>query len=75
MLSLTMLSTTRTADIYCDYMTGSISTGNLSVSSNGTTVASSGTKACKINNKSGTYWFASFTDFFTTTTPPVITVI
>ncbi|MBN9685595.1 MULTISPECIES: hypothetical protein [unclassified Corallococcus] len=71
----TTLSTTRNADIYCDYMTGSISTGSLSVSSNGTTVASSGTKACKINGKSGTYWYASFVDFFTTTTPPNITVI
>ncbi|RKH91170.1 hypothetical protein D7Y21_03955 [Corallococcus sp. AB045] len=69
----TTLSTTRNADIYCDYMTGSISTG--SISTTGTNLSVSGTKACKINNKSGTYWFASFTDFFTTTTPPVITVI
>ncbi len=71
----TTLSTTRNADIYCDYMTGSISTGGLSVSSSGTHVSASGTKACKIGGKSGTYWAASFADFFTTTTPPVITVI
>ncbi|MBZ4373076.1 hypothetical protein [Corallococcus sp. AS-1-6] len=71
----TTLSTTRNADVYCDYMTGSISTGGLGVSSSGTNVTASGTKACKINGKSGTYWSATFTDFFTTTTPPVITVI
>ena len=71
----TTLSTTRNADIYCDYMTGSSLTGGLSVSSSGTNVTSSGTKACKIGGKSGTYWSASFTNFFTTTTAPVITVI
>ncbi|NOK08412.1 hypothetical protein [Corallococcus exercitus] len=71
----TTLSTTRNADIYCDYMTGNISTGSLSIASNGTTVNASGTKACKINNQSGTYWYASFANFFTTTTPPNITVI
>ncbi|MBN8227879.1 hypothetical protein JYK02_10195 [Corallococcus macrosporus] len=69
----TALSTTRSADIYCDYRTGNISTGSLSI--NGTTLASSGTKACKINNQSGTYWYASFVNFFTSTTPPNITVI
>ncbi|WP_223632567.1 hypothetical protein [Corallococcus sp. EGB] len=71
----TTLSTTRNADIYCDYMTGSISTGGIGLNSTGTNLSASGTKACKINGKSGTYWSASFSDFFTTTTPPVITVI
>ncbi|RKH43335.1 hypothetical protein D7X55_14855 [Corallococcus sp. AB049A] len=71
----TTLSTTRNADIYCDYMTGSILTGGANISANGTDLSASGTKACKIGGKSGTYWVAKFTDFFTTTTPPVITTI
>ncbi|NOK32277.1 hypothetical protein [Corallococcus exercitus] len=71
----TTLSTTRNADIYCDYMTGSILTGGANIAANGTDLSASGTKACKISGKSGTYWVAKFTDFFTTTTPPVITTV
>ncbi|NOK16776.1 hypothetical protein [Corallococcus carmarthensis] len=71
----TTLSTTRNGDIYCDYNTGSISTGSLGISSSGTNLSVSGTKACKIGGRSGTYWYGTFTDFFTTTTPPVLGVI
>jgi hypothetical protein len=68
----TTLATTRNADIYCDYMTGNISTGSLSIASTGTSVSVFGTKTGKINGKAGTYYSAAFPDFFTSTTPPNI---
>ncbi|NRD67982.1 hypothetical protein HRD49_40255 [Corallococcus exiguus] len=71
----TTLSTTRNGDIYCDYMTGSILTGSAGLNSTGTNLSVSGTKACKINGRSGTYWYGTFTDFFTSTTAPVISTI
>ncbi|NMO17870.1 hypothetical protein HPC49_23385 [Pyxidicoccus fallax] len=69
----TSLSTVRNADIFCDYMTGSISTGNLSLHSTGTGVSVSGSMACKMNGRQGTFYSASFANFFTSTTPPTIT--
>lgn len=73
-LDPTTLATTREADIYCDYMTGSILTGSLSLGSTGTSVSVYGTKSGKINGQSGTRYSASFSDFFTSTTPPSIFV-
>lgn len=69
-LDPTTLATTRNADIYCDYMTGSILSGGLSIGSTGTSVSVYGTKSGKINGRSGTYYSASFANFFTSTTPP-----
>lgn len=74
-LDPTTLATTRNADIYCDYMTGNILTGNLTISADGTSVTVAGTKNGKINGQSGSRFWASFANFFTSTTPPSIFVI
>ncbi|NBD09138.1 MULTISPECIES: hypothetical protein [Corallococcus] len=70
----TTLATARNADIYCDYMTGNISTGTVSIGAAGTAVSVFGTKTGKINGQSGNYYSASFANFFTSTTAPTITV-
>ncbi|RKH67595.1 hypothetical protein [Corallococcus llansteffanensis] len=64
------LAVMRNADILCDYRTGNIITGSLSISADGTGVSVFGTKDGKINGQSGTYYSASFVNFFTSTTPP-----
>ncbi len=71
-LDPTTLATTPNADIYCDYMTGNILTGSLGISADGTGVSVSGTKTGKINGQSGSRFWASFANFFTSTTPPSI---
>jgi hypothetical protein len=68
----TTLATTRNADIYCDYMTGNITSGSLSIASTGTSVSVFGNKTGKINGKAGSFYSAAFMDFFTSTTPPNI---
>ena len=68
----TTFATVRNADIYCDYMTGNILTGSLSIGSGGTSVSVFGTKNGKINGLSGSRYNASFANFFTSTTPPSI---
>lgn len=70
----TTLATVRNADIYCDYMTGNILTGSLGINTAGTGVSVFGTKNGKINGQSGTYYSASFSNFFTSTTAPSIFV-
>ncbi|RKH47694.1 hypothetical protein [Corallococcus sicarius] len=70
----TTLGTVRHADFLCDHGTGDIYTGTVSLSGGGTGVSVSGTKTGLINGQAGNYYTASFTNFFTSTTPPTFTV-
>ncbi|RKH60737.1 hypothetical protein [Corallococcus llansteffanensis] len=68
------LGTVRSADFACDYGTGDIYTGTLSLSGDGTGVGVSGTKTGLINGQAGNYYTATFLNFFTSTTPPTYSV-
>ncbi|MCY1047010.1 hypothetical protein OV208_37250 [Corallococcus sp. bb12-1] len=66
------LAVVRDADIQADYPYGQITTGNPSIQTNGTTVNVVGNMSGTINGVSGIHYSATFTNFFTSTTPPSI---
>jgi hypothetical protein len=66
------LATVRDADIRADYPYGQINSGGVSILADGTTLRVSGTMSGTIQGRRGTYYTATFVNFFTSTTPPAI---
>ena len=64
------LATVRNADIRGDYPYGQITSGGVSIQSNGTTLRVAGYKSGTLQGMGGNYYVAMFVDFFTSTTPP-----
>ncbi|RKH11001.1 hypothetical protein D7V97_12350 [Corallococcus sp. CA053C] len=66
----TNLTTVRSADIRGDYPYGQITSGGVSIQADGTTLKVSGSKSGTLQGMGGTYYTATFLDFFTSTTAP-----
>jgi hypothetical protein len=64
------LATVRNADLRGDYPYGQITSGGVSILSDGTTLRSSGRFSGTLGGKSGSYYTATWTNFFTSTTAP-----
>lgn len=64
------LATVRDADIRGDYPYGNITSGGVTIQSNGTTLRVAGYKSGTLQGLGGNYYVATFVDFFTSTTPP-----
>jgi hypothetical protein len=64
------LSQVRSADIRGDYPYGQITSGSVSIQADGTTLKVSGMKSGTLQGMGGTFYVATFVNFFTSTTPP-----
>ncbi|RJS17968.1 hypothetical protein DRW03_25745 [Corallococcus sp. H22C18031201] len=67
------LSTVRDTDLVVNFGAGNVNSCSLSISGDGTTLTASGTKTGPFPGQTGTggsYYIATYANFFTSTTPP-----
>ncbi|WP_375759681.1 hypothetical protein [Corallococcus exercitus] len=64
------LSVVRDADLRADYPYGQITSGGITILSDGTTLRAAGQFTGTLGGRGGSYYYANYADFFTSTTAP-----